>query len=46
MKQMNRDVISIQNTGNRTYFVQYVSWSTGTGRSGSTVLDYSNAPCD
>lgn len=46
MKQMNRDVISVQNVGNRNYFVQYVDWSSGTGNSGSIVLDYSNAPCD
>ena len=46
MKQMNRDVISVQNAGNRKYFVQYVDWSSGTGNSGSIVLDYSNAPCD
>tara|TARA_B110000503_G_scaffold139681_1_gene228647 strand:+ start:1045 stop:1671 length:627 start_codon:yes stop_codon:yes gene_type:complete len=46
MKQMNRDVISIQNAGNRKYFVQYVDWRTGRGNSGSTVLDYSNSPCD
>jgi len=46
MMLMKRDVISIQKTGNRKYFVQYVDWTTGRGNSGSTVLDYSNSPCD
>tara|TARA_B110000977_G_C10874399_1_gene414923 strand:- start:10 stop:552 length:543 start_codon:yes stop_codon:yes gene_type:complete len=46
MKQLNRDIVSIQNTGNRNYFVQYVDWRTGTGQQGSVVLDYSNSPCN
>ena len=45
MKQLNNDVISIQKVGKRKYFVQYVNWNTGSGESGSRVLDYSNQPC-
>ena len=46
MKQFNNDVISIQKIGKRKYLVQYVNWNTGSGESGSRVLDYSNLPCD
>jgi len=46
MKQMNRDVTSIENLAPRKYFVQYIDWRTGTGESGSEVLDYSMLPCN
>ena len=46
MKQMNRDVVSIQRTGNRKYYVSYISWTTGKGRSGDEIIDYSNRRCD
>ena len=47
MKEMDRDVVSIQIIRERVYQVQYLDWSRGTSRSGSQVLDYSNnGPCD
>tara|TARA_B110000208_G_scaffold101489_1_gene126440 strand:+ start:253 stop:1059 length:807 start_codon:yes stop_codon:yes gene_type:complete len=46
MKQLNNDVISIQNVGNRKYFVQYINWNSGEGRDGTEVYDYSNKPCN
>ena len=44
MGQLNRDVIGIQETGNRVYLVTYVDWSTGSGSGGNILLDYSNQP--
>jgi len=46
MQEMNRDVLSIQNAGYRKYYVTYISWTTGKGRSGDEILDYSNRSCD
>ena len=46
MQEMNRDVLSIQNAGYRKYYVTYISWTTGKGRSGDEILDYSNRLCD
>ena len=46
MKQLNNDVISIENVGNRKYFVQYINWNSGEGRDGTEIYDYSNKPCN
>lgn len=45
MKQLNRDVIDITETGDRKYYVRYIDWSRGSGREGDMVLDYSSSPC-
>ena len=46
MQEMNRDVVSIQNAGYRKYYVTYISWTTGKGRNGDEIIDYSNRSCD
>jgi len=46
IKQLGCDVVSIQNSGNRKYFVQYICWGSGRAVNDSQFFDYSNSPCN